>query len=429
MIDPASSLLRPALGCVLCAALPLLAAETSCRTQRSLPAPPEGRAIVGGDDWLRPGNLRFGLAHPARFMPGSRIDPPPRAERKMPPQRQIDVDRMQVLDPADGAERSLRHLLDNRIDADGVLVLRRGRLVLDYRRTGFDPTGPRLLLEATHPILAMMVVKASAEGLVDRNKGVDRVLPELGGNRGLGKLSLTRLLHGRTGLEWTPGERERWRQEAGWTPGGRLGVRAWLTARSPWPRNAEAGADLPSGPEGELLLWAAEKATKKPAAQLLCELQSGIGAQDAAFWASDGQGTPLADGLALSLRDFAALGQSLLDLRARPGRRAPVPAWFVETLAGASPSGHGLPASWQGLGEEGAWQYRFVHPGGAGHRTAILGAYGTSLYVDFDRATVVAIYATHPERASPLLMASLRRSWDALAAGQRLAGHGREQVE
>mgnify|MGYP000606081600 CR=1 FL=1 len=121
MIDPASSLLRPALGCVLCAALPLLAAETSCRTQRSLPAPPEGRAIVGGDDWLRPGNLRFGLAHPARFMPGSRIDPPPRAERKMPPQRQIDVDRMQVLDPADGAERSLRHLLDNRIDADGVL--------------------------------------------------------------------------------------------------------------------------------------------------------------------------------------------------------------------------------------------------------------------------------------------------------------------
>jgi len=26
----------------------------------------------------------------------------------------------------------------------------------------------------------------------------------------------------------------------------------------------------------------------------------------------------------------------------------------------------------------------------------------------------VAIYATHPERTSPLLMASLRRSWEAL---------------
>ena len=415
MIEPASSLIRPALGCVLCVALPLLAAETACQTQRSLPSPPEGQAVVGPDDWLRPGNLRFGLAHPARFMPGDRIAPPARTERRSTPPRQIDVDRAQLVDPADGAARSLRHMLDNRIDADGVLVLRRGRVVLDYRRTGFDPAGPRLLLEATHPILAMMVVKASAEGLVDRSKGVDRVLPELGGNRGLAKLSLTRLLHGRTGFEWTPGERDRWRQEAGWTPGGRLGVRAWLVARSPWPRSAEPGVDQPSGPEGELLLWVAEKAAKKPAAQLLCELQSGIRAQDAAFWASDGQGTPLADGLALSLRDFAALGQGLLDVRARPGRRALVPAWFVETLAGTSPSVQGLPSAWRGLGEDSAWQYRFVHPGGGGHRTAILGAYGTSLYVDFDRATVVAIYATHPERASPLLMASLQRTWDAMA--------------
>ncbi len=414
MTDPAPGLLRPILGCVLCAALPLLAAETSCRTQRSVPPPPEGQSIVGGDDWLRPGNLRFGLAHPASFMPGSRIEPPPRTERRMPPQRQIDVDRMRVRDPADEVERSLRHLLDNRIDVDGMMVLRRGRVVLDYRRTGFDPASPRLLLEATHPVLAMMVVKASAEGRVDRSKGVDRVLPELGGNTGLGKLSLTRLLHGRTGLEWTPVERERWRQEAGWTPGGRLGVRAWLTARSPWPRKLEPGADLPSGPEGELLLWVAEKATRKPATGLLCELQSGIRAQDTAFWASDGQGTPLADGLALSLRDFAALGQGLLDVRARPGRRSLVPAWFVETVAGVGSSAHGLPALWRGLGEDGSWQYRFVHLGGAGRRTAILGAFGTSLYIDFDHATVVAIYATHPERTSPLLMASLRRSWEAL---------------
>lgn len=424
MIDPVYSMLRPALGCVLCVALPLLAAETPCRTQRSVPPPPEGRAIVGADDWLRLGNLRFGLAHPASFIPGSRIEPPARTERRMPPQQQIDVDRMRVLDPADGAERSLRHLLDNRIDADGAMVLRRGRVVLDYRRTGFDPTRPHLLLEATHPILAMMVVKASAEGRVDRSKGVDRVLPELGGNTGLGKLSVTRLLHGRTGLAWTPGERERWRQEAGWTPGGRLGVRAWLAARSPWPRKVEPGADLPSGPEGELLLWVAEKATKKPATGLLCELQSGIRAQDAAFWASDGQGTPLADGLALSLRDFAALGQGLLDVRARPGRRSLAPAWFVETIAGVGSSAHGLPALWRGLGEDGSWQYRFVHPGGAGRRTAILGAFGTSLYIDFDHATVVAIYATHPERASPLLMASLRRTWDAVVkTGDAGEGH------
>jgi len=414
MTDLATSLLRSILGCVLCAALPLRAAETSCRIQRSSPTPLEEQSVVGAEDWLRPGNLRFGLTHPASFMPGNWIDPPTPTERRTAPARPIDMDRMQVRDPADGAARSLRYVLENRIDADGVLVLKRGRVVLDYRRTGFDPGAPRLLLEATHPILAMMVVKASAEGLVDRSKAMDRVLPELGGNKGLGKLSLTRLLHGRTGFEWTDEERTRWRKEAGWVPGGSVGVRAWLAGRSPWPRSTLPVSNLPSGAENELLLWVAEKTTKKPASQLLCELQSSIRAQDAAFWASDGRGTPLADGLALSLRDFAALGQGLLEVRARPGRHSLVPAWFVETVAGVGSSANGLPAPWRGLGEDGSWQYRFVHPGGTGRRTAILGAFGTSLYIDFDHATVVAIYATHPERSSPLLMASLRRTWDAL---------------
>ncbi len=416
MISPASLLLRPALGCVLCAALPLLAAET-CSTQRSLPRPLPGPALVGPEDWLRPGNLRFGLGQAPRFMPGSVVASGRDAGVRGSAAQPIDPDRVEVFDPAEGAPRSLRHVLDNRIDADGVVVIRRGKVALDYRRTGFDPAQPRLLLEAGYPLLAMMVVQASAEGQVDRSKAVDRVLPALRGGKGLGKLSLARLLHGHSGLEWTPAEQARWRQEAGWTPGGKVGVRAWLSARTAWPRSGAASAGVPGGHDGELLLWVAEAATKRPATELLCALQAGIRAQDAAFWASDAQGTALADGLALSLRDFAALGQSLLDIRARPGRRSVAPAWFVETIASPGDSGHALPTAWRNLGSGGRWQYRFVHPGGGGHRAAIIGAFGTSLYVDFDHATVVAIYASHPERASPVLMASLRQVWETLARG------------
>ncbi|MBS0347602.1 MAG: hypothetical protein JSR69_14225 [Proteobacteria bacterium] len=37
----------------------------------------------------------------------------------------------------------------------------------------------------------------------------------------------------------------------------------------------------------------------------------------------------------------------------------------------------------------------------------------TSLYVDFDYGIVIAIFASHAERHSPLLMASLRNLWEA----------------
>ena len=42
--------------------------------------------------------------------------------------------------------------------------------------------------------------------------------------------ALQRLLAGRTGLQWSETDIARWQQEAGWAPGGRTGVRAWLDA-------------------------------------------------------------------------------------------------------------------------------------------------------------------------------------------------------
>lgn len=392
---------------------PLLAAE-SCRLSPSMPPAAQAGKAVSGDNWLSPGNLRFGLAQAPQFIPGVSVTPAASPPARATAAQRIDADRQMVTDPADGMRRSLRFLLDSRIDADGVLILRRGRVVLDYRRTGFDPSQPRLLLEATRPILVTQLAKAAAEGRVAREKAITRVIPELSDARDLGKLSLQRLLDGRTGLQWSEADVAQWRQEAGWGPGGKLGVRAWLGSRSSWPRGSDdSGLDL-AGPEGELLLWSAEKAWKKSAPELLCDLQAGIRARNPAFWATDRGGTPLADGLALSLGDFATLGQAFLDARNRPGRRALAPSWFVESVATPSAASEAKPAGVSALGADTGWQYRFAHPGNRGHRMAIVGAYGTSLYVDFDYGMVIAVFASHAERQSPLLMASLRNVWEEL---------------
>ncbi len=410
----------------LFAAAPAFAAEPCSLTPGQPPAA-TGQQQVGPDNWLTPGYLRFGLSQAQRFMPGVGVQPATPGPARAAAATQIDLDRVTPIDPADDTRKPLRFLLDNRIDADGVQVLHRGRVMLDYRRSGFDPAQPRLLLEATRPVLTMLLARAAAEGRVAREKSISRVIPELSDTRELAKLSLQRLIDGRTGLQWSAADHRQWQQEAGWTPGGSgAGVRAWLDGRKQWPRSrGEDGLDL-AGPEGELLLWATENAWKQPAPALLCSLQQSIRARDPAFWASDPAGTALADGLALSLGDFASLGQALLDARKHPGRRALVPAGFVDTVAAPAEPGATAPAALQSLGSDAGWQYRIAHPGGRGHRMAIIGAYGTSLYVDFDHGTVIAVFASHAARHSPLLLASLRNVWDEVAgAGGPSAGRSR----
>ena len=410
----------------LFASAPALATEPCLLTPGQPPAA-TGQQRVSPDNWLNPGYLRFGLSQVPRFMPGVRVQPATPAPARAAAATQIDLDRVTPFDPADDTRKPLRFLLDNRIDADGVQVLHRGRLVLDYRRSGFDPAQPRLLLEATRPVLAMLLARAAAEGRVAQEKSISRVIPQLADTRELAKLSLQRLIDGRTGLQWSASDSRQWQQEAGWTPGGNgAGVRAWLDARKQWPRSrGEDGLDL-AGPEGELLLWATENAWKQPAPALLCSLQKSIRARDPAFWASDPAGTALADGLALSLGDFANLGQALLDARNQPGRRGLVPAGFVDTVATPANPDATTPAALRGLASDASWQYRIAHPGGRGHHMAIIGAYGTSLYVDFDHGTVIAVFASHAARHSPLLLASLRNVWDEIApVGSSPAGRSR----
>jgi CubicO group peptidase (beta-lactamase class C family) len=115
-------------------------------------------------------------------------------------------------------------------------------------------------------------------------------------------------------------------------------------------------------------------------------------------------------GLALSLRDFAKLGQLLVEARTSRNR-GKVPAWFIETLTASS--GLRTPEI-RGLSKGSELRYGFVHLGGAPNRIALIGAHGTSLFVDFDRRLVVALFATHPGENSPARLAMLEQVWKAI---------------
>jgi hypothetical protein len=62
-------------------------------------------------------------------------------------------------------------------------------------------------------------------------------------------------------------------------------------------------------------------------------------------------------------------------------------------------------------------RYGFIHLGGAPNRVALIGTHGTSLYLDFDKRLVVAIFATYPPPYAPAMLALLEQTWRAIERG------------
>jgi CubicO group peptidase (beta-lactamase class C family) len=392
----------------------------ACNYHRSDPVvAPAGP--VTRDNWLDGEHLRVGLDAPLSFMPGIVMKSAARPAALAMAPNAISVERLTAIDPADGKTIPLAALLDGRLYADGIMVLRGEQIVLERFRAGFEPATPRALLQGTRPILAALLATASERGRLDRDSSIARPLADLAKQPNLRKTSLQRLLDGRTGLTWSADDKRLWLAATGWapaSPSGAAGVRAWLKARRGWPRDAALPVSEPGSPEGELMTWVLESASKQPVSQVMCEsLLRTIGAEDEAYWLTDAAGTELADGLALSLRDFARLGLALLTVRTKPGANSAAPKWLVEALAAGVRGNDPPPEALNGVGKDAAWRYRFVSLPRS-HQAAIVGPFGNSLLIDFDRKLVVALYASVPRDYSELALRSLRSLWATIEAAE-----------
>ncbi|QSA97486.1 serine hydrolase [Methylococcus sp. EFPC2] len=392
-------------------------AEETCDYRSTTPVQ-SANAMVTRGDWLAVEHLRVGLESPRRFMPGTVMRNLAKPSDLVVSSTPIDLDRATAVDPDDGAEKPLRVLLDVRLYADGILVLQGDEVLLEHYRPGFSPSSPRLLLQASRPILTTMLADAAEAGQLSREQSLARALPELAKQANLRKISVQRLLDNRTGLVWSSEDRRLWLAASGWKTAADVPVAhdvgSWLRSRADWPRTTEPPALEIGGPEGELLVRVLEKVSKQPVSHKFCEsVLAGIGAEHEAFWASDPAGTALADGLALSLRDFARFGMAMIQARAKKGPSKVVPNWFAESLASAETKREPAPEVLHELGAEFGWKYRFATQGQL-HQAAILGPFGNSLLIDFDRKLVIALFASVPKDYSPLALASLRSLWSAI---------------
>lgn len=366
---------------------------------------------IDRDNWLAVDNQRVSLQAADVFMPARRVRPAAGGEALRAAPRPLDIDRLETTDPFDGRKRDLGFLLDSRLEADGVLVLHNGKILSERYRNGLRAGEPRLLLQTTRPLLALLGAMSIAQGKLTGDKAVTRFVPALNSQSGLRKLSVQRLLQGQERHAWAPQELAQWRQAGGWTSSQPApGIRSWLSQPGRWdkPLVEQEVPPFAGSPDDDLLAWLLAESNAIPLARLFCEqLLIRSRHEHPVFWLTDSQGIELADGLGLSLRDFGRLGQLLLDARVSRSRSR-IPAWFVETLTASSgirsPEVPGLPK-----GSE--QRYGFMHLGGKPNRVAIIGPHGTSLYVDFDRRLVIAVYATYPIMGAPALLATLEQFW------------------
>ena len=112
----------------------------------------------------------------------------------------------------------------------------------------------------------------------------------------------------------------------------------------------------------------------------------------------------------MTLRDFARLGLFLIEARNTPAKSS-VPEWFMEALMAPVRQKNSVFDDLEGFPRGSAWRNGFVRLGGGGNRVALLGPYGNSLQVDFDRRLVIAVFASYPKLQGAALRAHLNALW------------------
>lgn len=297
----------------------------------------------------------------------------------------------------DGASTLAAYLaLDH---ADSLVVLHRGRCVLEWYREGLTKDTVHINFSVTKSVTGLLAGVLAGAGALDLDAMVPVYVPEAR-NSGFAQATVRHLLDMVTNLAFSENHTDtgdamrRYRRAMGWQPGSeRDDLHTFLcTLDSAGPHGTRYRYLSPSI---DMLGWVCERAGALPFAELLSQnVWSPMGAENDASVTIDRLGHARSGGgLSSSARDLARIGQLLVD---RGG--AVVPEWYVDDLFTG-----GDPALWAagddtdlfppGSAYRGCW-YR---PHASRDVLLAIGVYGQSIFVDRRRKVVVARQSHWPK--------------------------------
>ena len=262
------------------------------------------------------------------------------------------------IEPDSGEPLMLESFL-RETDTDGMVVLHRGRMILERYGHGMTDETPHILMSVSKSMLGLLAGALVERRALEPQRQVTDLIPELAATAYKGA-TLRNLLDMRAGIAFnedylaTTGPIVEYRKATGWNP----------LAPGDAPSDLHSfysvlkGADGSHGgnlhyvsPNTDLLGWVIERATGRRYAELMSELLwKRIGAEYSAYITLDRLGAPrAAGGMCATLRDLARVGQFMIE-NPTPWledieRNGDPRAWAAGDLAAYFP---GLPLRYRG---------------------------------------------------------------------------------
>jgi CubicO group peptidase (beta-lactamase class C family) len=361
--------------------------------------------MVTLENWRSSPQNRWAFHHVRELIPTAGIEHDPAAVRTLP--------------RTEGRTPDLEAFLAE-TDTDALVVLHRGRLVLERYFNGMKPGSPHILMSVSKSLLGLLAGELAAQGRLDADAPVTRYLPEAKGT-GFDGATVRHLLDMRCGIDFledylaTSGPIVEYRKSTGWNPpDGKADLHGFMLTLK--RARAHGGSFDYLSPNSDLLGWVMERAGGGRFADLMSELVwRRAGAEWPAYVTVDRLGSArAAGGVCTAARDLARVGQWMLErddawIRdiERGGDRE---AWAKGSFAAFFP---GLPMSYRS-------QWYVLHGAQGRHPLVFaLGIHGQYLFVDRAAGVVVAKFSSQAlpldEKRTLLTLEAVNRIRQSLA--------------
>lgn len=310
-------------------------------------------------------------------------------------------------------------------DTDGIVVLHRGRVVLERYDNGMTARTPHIAMSVSKSMLGLVAgILADAKSL-DLDRLVTAYVPEIAQTAYRGA-TVRQLLDMRAGIAFdedylaTSGPIVAYRKATNWNPPGPgelpLDLRGFYQHLSETD-GAHGGHFHYVSPNTDLLGWVIERAAGARYADLMSALLwQPMGATTSAYITVDRLGAPrCAGGMCTTARDLALVGQLLIEGGAYEGRTVVPEAWIADIAH------EGDPVAWQNgpfatyyPGIEMHYRAQWYVERGARPLLFGMGIHGQNLFVDAKAGLVIAKQSSQALPIDPAMIALTSRAVNAI---------------
>lgn len=296
-----------------------------------------------------------------------------------------------------------------KIDCNGYLLMKDGKIVFEHYANGFSPRMRHLTQSAGKSVMGTLVMQLIADRVLDDKKLVTDYIPEMKGSAYEGA-TLRHVLDMTAGVKYSEDyydpKAEVFQHEIShaWKPA-KEGSPATLFEFLPTLKTKERDHGVRfeyASCHTDVLTWIVERVTGKRLPAVLSErIWSKLGAEQDAAYTVDGAATICANGgFCVGLRDFGRFGQMILQSGFFNGHRIVAPAVAEGCFSGDHEKFTGVKARL--ISKELATHYTkgaysnqwWAMDVDRRDRTLALGSFGNLLYIDRTRNVVMVQLAT-----------------------------------